>query len=80
MKYREGHNIRSAEIASELSEEQKQLMRKLSVSLFPLRSEPAEVQTRVPHLYGFLCIGQPFLNVLQKDSSQPSLVMLVQEP
>lgn len=50
------------------------------VSFFPLRSEPGELLTHVPHLYGFLCVGQPFLNVFQKDSSQPSLVMLVQEP
>lgn len=73
-------HVRSAEIASKLSKEQKQLMRKLLISLFPLRSGPAELQTRAPHLYGFLRIGQPFLDVFQKDSSQSSLVMLVQEP
>lgn len=55
-------------------------MRKLLVSLFSLRIEWAELHTGAPHLYGFLCVGQPFLDVFQKDSSQPSLVMLVQEP
>lgn len=77
MKY---SSIRSAERASELSKEQKQPMRKLLVSLFSLQSESAELQTGAPHLYGFLRVGQPFLDVFQKDSSQPSLVMLVQEP
>lgn len=56
---RKGHNIRSAEMASELSKEQKQLMRNVLVTLFPLRSEQLNCRHVFLTFMAFCALGSP---------------------